>query len=331
MVLIIAEAGVNHNGDIKLARELIRKAKYIGADIIKFQSFKANLLATPSASKAKYQIKNTNIEESQMKMLKRLELDIESHTNLMKYCKEIGIEFLSSPFDLESIKFLSELGVSRFKIPSGEITNLPYLRYIGSLGKPIILSTGMSSMKEIELAINILKSSSLDPNLITILHCTSQYPAPFSEINLRAMNTISKTLNVAVGYSDHSSGIEVAIGAVSLGAKVIEKHLTLDKNMPGPDHKASLEPDEFKQMVQSIRNIEKALGRPVKEATDCELDNRKLVRKSIVAKCFIDIGEDFTEENLTTKRPGIGISPMEWDDVLSRKADKKYYENDLID
>ena len=284
MVLIIAEAGVNHNGDIKIAKELIDIASSGGADIIKFQSFTADRLVTKTAEKAEYQKITTNKNESQRNMLKKLELSKNDHFELINYSDEKGIEFLSSPFDEENATFLNELGLKRFKIPSGEITNLPYLRHISKFQKPTILSSGMSNLEEIEDAISVLELSGLKKDLITILHCTSQYPAPYKDVNLRAMNTIADSFNVAVGYSDHTEGIEVALAAVSLGAKIIEKHITIDKGMEGPDHSASLEPTELKNMIRAIRNIEISLGTPNKFVTDSEKRNREIVRKSIVAK-----------------------------------------------
>ena len=330
MVLIIAEAGVNHNGDIKIAKELIDIASAGGADIIKFQTFTADRLVTKTAEKAEYQKITTNKNESQRNMLKKLELSKNDHFELINYSNEKGIEFLSSPFDEENATFLNELGLKRFKIPSGEITNLPYLRHISKFQKPTILSSGMSNLKEIEASISVLELSGLKKDLITILHCTSQYPAPFKDVNLRAMNTIANSFDVAVGYSDHTEGIEVSLAAVSLGAKIIEKHITLDKEMEGPDHSASLEPTELKNMIRAIRNIEVSLGTPNKFVTDSEKRNREIVRKSIVAKKKISKGEIFNENNLATKRPGNGLSPMNWDKVLGKRAVRDYCEDEII-
>ncbi len=330
MVLIIAEAGVNHNGDIKIAKELIDIASSGGADIIKFQTFTADRLVTKSAEKAEYQKITTNKNESQLDMLKKLELSKNDHFELINYCKGKGIEFLSSPFDEENATFLNELGLKRFKIPSGEITNLPYLRHISKFQKPTILSSGMSNLEEIEDAISVLELSGLKKDLITILHCTSQYPAPFKDVNLKAMKTIADTFNVVVGYSDHTEGIEVALAAVSLGAKIIEKHITIDKTMEGPDHSASLDPCELNNMIRAIRNIEISLGSPNKFVTDSEKKNREIVRKSIVAKNKIRKGDIFNKNNLATKRPGNGLSPMNWDKVLGQRATRDYFEDEFI-
>ncbi len=330
MVLIIAEAGVNHNGDIKIAKELIDIASSGGADIIKFQTFTADRLVTKSAEKAEYQKITTNKNESQLNMLKKLELSKNDHFELINYCKGKGIEFLSSPFDEENATFLNELGLKRFKIPSGEITNLPYLRHISKFQKPTILSSGMSNLEEIEDAISVLELSGLKKDLITILHCTSQYPAPFKDVNLKAMKTIADTFNVVVGYSDHTEGIEVALAAVSLGAKIIEKHITIDKTMEGPDHSASLDPCELNNMIRAIRNIEISLGSPNKFVTDSEKKNREIVRKSIVAKNKIRKGDIFNKNNLATKRPGNGLSPMNWDKVLGQRATRDYFEDEFI-
>ena len=330
MVLIIAEAGVNHNGDIKIAKELIDIASSGGADIIKFQTFTADRLVTKSAEKAEYQKISTNKNESQRNMLKKLELSKNDHFELINYCKGKGIEFLSSPFDEENATFLNELGLKRFKIPSGEITNLPYLRHISKFQKPTILSSGMSNLEEIEDAISVLELSGLKKDLITILHCTSQYPAPFKDVNLKAMKTIADTFNVVVGYSDHTEGIEVALAAVSLGAKIIEKHITIDKTMEGPDHSASLDPCELNNMIRAIRNIEISLGSPNKFVTDSEKKNREIVRKSIVAKNKIRKGDIFNKNNLATKRPGNGLSPMNWDKVLGQRATRDYFEDEFI-
>ena len=327
-VYIIAEAGVNHNGDPDLAKKLISEGAKAGADAVKFQTFKAETLVAKSALKADYQKKYTGSDESQFDMLKKLELDYDIHKELMSYAEAKGIQFLSSAFDLESIDLLDELGLPVFKIPSGEITNLPYLRKTARLGKKTILSTGMSSMEDIEAALTVLRENGAKE--IVVLHCNTEYPTPMEDVNLKAMNTIGEAFNVAVGYSDHTLGIEVPIAAVALGAIVIEKHFTLDKTMPGPDHKASLEPNELKEMVAAIRNIEKALGDGIKVPTASEKKNMAVARKSIVAKKDISVNETFTEENLTIKRPGTGISPMEWDNVIGTKATKKYTSDEVI-
>lgn len=328
-VLIIAEAGVNHNGNIDIAYKLIDEAKKSGADIIKFQTFKTESVISKFAEKAKYQKNTTNSHESQFEMVKKLELDFEEFLKLKEYCNKMDIEFLSTPFDFGSIDFLNNLGISFWKIPSGEITNLPYLEKIGETKKSVIMSTGMANMNEIEKAIDVLKSKGTDD--ISILHCNTEYPTPFEDVNLKAMNSIKERFNCKVGYSDHTKGIEVPIAAVAMGAKVIEKHFTLDRNMEGPDHRASLEPDELKKMVDSIRNIEKALGDGIKEPSKSEIKNIEIARKSIVALKNIKKGDVFTEENITTKRPGSGISPMKWYEVLGKKATKDFYEDELIE
>lgn len=328
-VFIIAEAGVNHNGSIELAKELIDRASEAGADAVKFQSFKAESLVTKSAKKAEYQEDTTDVEENQFQMIKRLELDYDKHEELMNYCKSKGILFLSSPFDLDSIDLLENLGLEIFKIPSGEIINLPYLRKIGSLRKKVILSTGMSTLGDIEKALDILKVEGTTD--ITVLHCNTEYPTPMKDVNLSAMNTIKDAFKVNVGYSDHTLGIEVPIAAVALGATVIEKHFTLDKTMEGPDHRASLEPEELKEMVKAIRNIELTLGDGVKRLTESEKKNIDIVRKSIVASKDIKKGNKFTEENLGIKRPGDGISPMRWDEVIGKISNRDYEEDELIE
>jgi len=329
--LIIAEAGVNHNGDIKLAKQLIDAAAEAGADVVKFQTFNADRLVTRNAKKAGYQNQTTDGKESQHEMLSRLELSVEIHKELIAYCAARGISFFSTGFDIESIELLVSLGLDCFKIPSGEITNLPYLRYIGGLGKDVILSTGMATMNEIEEAIDALEKSGTERNRITVLHCTTEYPTPMSDVNLLAMKTISTNFGVEVGYSDHTSGIEVAIAAVALGASVIEKHFTLDRDLPGPDHKASLEPKELKSMVTAIRNIEVALGDGVKRVTPSEAKNKPVVRKSLVACQTIQAGEVFSTQNITTKRPGTGISPMRWDDIIGRTAPRNFVADELIE
>lgn len=328
-VFIIAEAGVNHNGDLNMAKKLIDKASEAGADAIKFQSFKAKNLVTKNAEKAQYQKQTTDKKENQFQMLDKLELSYENHEKLIRHCKEKNIMFLSSAFDLESIDLLDELNIEMFKIPSGEITNLPYLKKIASLNKKVILSTGMSTLGEIESALNILDENGSSD--ITLLHCNTEYPTPMEDVNLKAMNTIKDAFKVGVGYSDHTLGIEMPIAAVALGARVIEKHFTLDKTMDGPDHKASLEPDELKLMVESIRNIEKALGDGIKKPTNSELKNKSMARKSIVARKNIKKGEILSEDNLYVKRPGIGISPMRWNEILGQESKRDFKEDELIE
>ncbi|WP_395947035.1 N-acetylneuraminate synthase [Caedibacter taeniospiralis] len=330
-VFIIAEAGVNHNGSIELAKKLIDVASDAGADAVKFQTFKTELCISKNAQKAKYQIENTGKkEESQYEMIKKLELDKEAHLILMDYCQQKSIMFLSTPFDHDSISLLKDMGLEIFKIPSGEITNLPYLRVIGGLNKQVILSTGMADIGDIEDALDVLISSGTSKDNITVLHANTEYPTPMCDVNLKAMETIAQTFKVKVGYSDHTLGIEVPIAAVAMGAVVIEKHFTLDKTMEGPDHKASLEPHELKAMVSSIRNIEKALGNGVKKPSPSELPNMSIARKSIIALKSIAKGEKFTEENIGIKRPGNGMSPMYWDEVIGTSAQKDYQEDELI-
>jgi len=329
--LIIAEAGVNHNGDINLAKQLVDAAVEAGADLVKFQTFNANRLVTRNAKKADYQNQTTDGQESQYEMLRQLELSTEMHDELISYCAIRDIGFFSTGFDIESIDLLMSLGQDCIKIPSGEITNLPYLRHIGGLGKAVIFSTGMATLGEIEAAIEVLEQAGTLRSKITVLHCTTEYPTPMAEVNLSAMQNIHSAFGVSVGYSDHTSGIEVAIAAVALGASVIEKHFTLDRNLPGPDHKASLEPKELKAMVAAIRNIEVALGDGLKRITPSETKNKPIARKSLVAMQDIIKGEVFTEKNLTTKRPGTGISPMRWDEVIGRKAHRNFSEDELID
>ncbi len=330
-VFIIAEAGVNHNGTLDLAKQLIDVAVDADADAVKFQTFKAENLVSKNAEKADYQKEATDASESQFDMIKKLELDVETHKELIAYCQEKDIMFLSTPFDHDSINLLSDLGLKIFKIPSGEITNLPYLRHIGSLGKQVILSTGMSNLQEVEDALNILINAGTLKEDITVLHANTMYPTPMGDVNLNAMLTIQKEFDVAVGYSDHTLGIEVDIAAVAMGASCIEKHFTLDKTMEGPDHKASLEPEELKAMVSSIRNIEKALGSSEKKPSPSESTNIDIVRKSIVASKNIQKGVLLTEKNITTKRPGNGISPMKWDEVLGSKSIKDYRVDEMID
>ena len=329
-VFIIAEAGVNHNGSIDLAKKLIDVASASGADAVKFQTFKADNLATKKAQKAIYQKENTDKEESQFDMLKKLELDIEAHKELISYCSSKKIIFLSSPFDHKSIELLNDLGLEILKIPSGEITNLPYLRHIGRLNKKIILSTGMSNIDEVKSALNILINSGTKKNNITVLHANTEYPTPMEDVNLRAMLTIGKELDINFGYSDHTLGIEVDIAAVAMGASCIEKHFTLNCNMDGPDHKASLEPNQLKAMVIAIRNIELALGGSVKKPSRSEIKNIKIARKSIVAKTKIKKGEILLEKNLAVKRPGGGISPMKWDSIVGTNTTKDYNEDEPI-
>lgn len=331
--LIIAEAGVNHNGSIDIAKQLVDKAVEAGVDIIKFQTFKADKLVSKSAKQAEYQKKNigTNSDDSQYNMLKKLELSEQDHQELMAYCKERGIQFFSTAFDLESIDYLHSLNLGLWKIPSGEITNYPYIKKIASYHEPVILSTGMCEMDDISAAMNVLCKNGVERNLITILHCNTEYPTPYKDVNLLAMQQIKKEYQVSVGYSDHTKGIEVPIAAVALGASVIEKHFTLDRNMEGPDHKASLEPEELKAMVSAIRHIEQALGDGHKQISESERKNIAIARKSIVAACPIKKGEMLTEQNLTVKRPGTGISPMRWEEVIGTKAIKDFAEEDLIE
>jgi N,N'-diacetyllegionaminate synthase len=320
-VIIIAEAGVNHNGDLNLAKRLIDVAAHAGADYVKFQTFKAERLVTKSAQLASYQLENTKGKESsQFSMLKRLELSRENHLELMDYCQEKGIRFLSTPFDIESAYELVELGLSLFKIPSGEITNFPFLDAIGKFKRDVILSTGMSSLGEIESALSVLEKAGTERKQISVLHCNTQYPTPFEDVNLKAMQTIKNALKVNVGYSDHTEGIEIPIAAVAMGATIIEKHFTLDKSMEGPDHKASLNPEELVQMVKSIKKIELALGDGIKRPTASEIANKQVIRKSLFVSKPIFAGEVLTFENLTSKRPGDGISPSLIEIVVGRTA-----------
>ncbi len=328
--LIIAEAGVNHNGSVKTAKKLVDAALRSGADAVKFQTFRAQDLVGKLASKAPYQNRTTCRNETQLEMLRRLELNADDHRTLIGYCKKKRIQFLSSPFDLFGVEMLDGLGLNIFKIPSGEITNLPYLRKIGGLNKKIIMSTGMADLREINDALSALVKAGTKKENITILHCNTEYPTPSEDVNLLAMLSIKKHFNTDVGYSDHTLGIEVPVAAVALGAKIIEKHLTLDRNMKGPDHKASLEPHEFAMMVRAIRNVEKALGSGVKRISRSELNNIKVVRKSIVATRPIKKGEIFTSENLGVKRPGTGLNPMEWDRVIGGIAKKDFVADEWI-
>lgn len=329
-VFIIAEAGVNHNGSIELAKKLIDAAAKAKADAVKFQTFKTELCVSKNAKKASYQEQTTGKDESQFEMIKKLELNADAHEELIKYCKFKNIMFLSTPFDSDSIELLDGFGLEIFKIPSGEITNLPYLRQIGRLNKKIILSTGMANLGEVEAAINVLTQSGTDRENIALLHANTQYPTPMRDVNLKAMLTIKEAFKLDVGYSDHTLGIEVPIAAAALGASIIEKHFTLDKNMQGPDHRASLEPSELKAMVEAIRNIELALGNGVKKASPSESENINVARKSIVAKTGIKKGEIFSEKNLCAKRPGNGISPMRWDEIIGKTAQKDYKQDELI-
>ena len=327
-VLIIAEAGVNHNGSLSLAKEMVDAAKESGADIVKFQTAKLESLVSKSAPMAEYQKKNLGVEKSQRDMLENLILPYKDFIDIAQYCKLREIMFLSTPFDIESIFFLNSL-VTLWKIPSGEITNYPYLREIGRTGKPVIMSTGMCEMNEIKQAVRVLKEyGTMD---ITLLHCNTEYPTPMEDVNLRAMCTLRDEMHLPVGYSDHTRGIEVPVAAAALGAVVIEKHFTLDRAMEGPDHKASLEPEELKEMVRAVRNIEKALGDGMKRPSPSEMKNRDVARKSIVARRAIRKGEVFTEENLTAKRPGSGISPMRWKDVIGLTADRDYAQDEMIE
>jgi N,N'-diacetyllegionaminate synthase len=330
-VLVIAEAGVNHNGSLETAKKLVDVASEAGADMVKFQTFSADRLVTISANKAEYQNQTTDASESQHAMIRKLELSREMHEDIIAYCKQRNIEFFSTGFDTQSIDMLVDLGLEQFKIPSGEITNLPYLRHIGKYGKPVILSTGMANLGEIEAALEVLETSGTTRNKITVLHCNTEYPTPLEDVNLRAMQAVRDAFGVAVGYSDHTLGIEVAIAAVAMGATVIEKHYTLDRNLPGPDHRASLEPDELKAMVQAIRNIEKTLGDGIKRPSSSETKNKLIARKSLVASSAIRNGDSFTEINLAVKRPGTGISPMLWDEVIGRTAIRDFEVDELIE
>ncbi|EPE01268.1 N-acetylneuraminate synthase [Capnocytophaga sp. oral taxon 336] len=330
--LIIAEAGVNHNGDIAKAKALIDKGAEAGVDYVKFQTFKASNLVTKQAKRAAYQDKNTQDNDSQYEMLKKLELSQAVHQELIDYCTKKGVQFLSTGFDFESLEFLAGLGITIAKIPSGEITNLPYLRKVATLFPEVILSTGMATITEIKDAIKVFTDNGVSKDKIIVLHCNTEYPTPMEDVNLKAMLHIQRELGVPVGYSDHTLGIEVPIAAVALGATVIEKHFTLDKNLPGPDHKASLEPEELKAMVMAIRNIEKAIGGSgLKEVSKSEAKNKAIARKSIVATKTIKKGDLFSAENLTVKRPGTGISPMQWDEVIGKIAKKDFEEDDLIE
>lgn len=335
--LIIAEAGVNHNGSLDLARQLIDAAAQAGVDYVKFQTFRADKLVTRDARQAAYQSRNINDgRDSQYEMLKRLELSPEDHHTLIDYCHEKGVSFFSTAFDLPSIDFLNTLGPDRkglslWKVPSGELTNFPYLRAIGLTGKPVILSTGMATLTEIEQAIGVLTRFGTPKNGITLLHCTTEYPAPKDQVNLRAMETMRKHFGMPAGYSDHTEGIEIPVAAVAMGAVVIEKHFTLDRTLPGPDHKASLEPTELCEMVRQIRNVEAAMGDGTKEPAPAEQPNIPIARKSIVAATAIKRGELFTEENITAKRPGTGLSPMVWESVVGQRAGRDFEADEAIE
>ncbi len=329
---VIGEVGVNHNGSLERAIRMVDAAAAAGADAVKFQTFTAEKIITVAAPKAGYQKENTDADESQHEMIRKLELSEEAHSRLFKYCQEKEIQFLSSPFDIDSIDLLIRLELKIFKIPSGEITNLPYLRKLGALKKRLILSTGMADLGEIKDALHVLTESGTPLGSITVLHCNTEYPSPFEDVNLTAMQTIRNSFpGISVGYSDHTLGIEAAVAAVALGAEVLEKHFTLDRNLPGPDHKASLEPDELKAMIRAVRNVEKALGTGIKKPSPSELKNKPVARKSIVAARSIRKGEIFTMENLATKRPGTGISPMRWDEITGRKATRSYRKEEMIE
>lgn len=329
-VFIIAEAGVNHNGQLTLAKQLVEAAAGAGADAVKFQTFRAENLVAASAPKAAYQKKTTGTNESQLEMLRKLELSATDFIALKEHCAAHKILFMSTPFDLESVDFLAGLGLEIFKIPSGELTNLPYLRKLGGLGKNLILSTGMADLAEVQAAVTALLLAGTQQEQLAVLHCNTEYPTPYEDVNLRVMETLRTTLHLRVGYSDHTLGIEVPIAAVALGAAIIEKHFTLDKTMPGPDHQASLEPGELRQMIQAIRHIEIALGQKEKKTTRSERQNRIVARKSIVAAHAICKGEILNDLNLTVKRPGTGISPMQWDQVLGRPAPRNFVKDELI-
>jgi N,N'-diacetyllegionaminate synthase len=329
-VFIIAEAGVNHNGSFEKAIEMIQVAKEANADAVKFQTAVPELVITKNAVKADYQLQFTEKHETQLEMLKKIHLPLESYEILKVECEKLDIEFMSTPFDDVSIETLRKLNLKRYKIPSGEITNLPYLRHVGRIGKPVVMSTGMATLEEVRDALDILLEAGAEKNKITVLHCNTEYPTPMEDVNLRAMLTMRDELGVAVGYSDHTLGIEIPVAAVALGASVIEKHFTLDRDMPGPDHQVSLEPDELKEMVTAIRNIEQAMGDGVKKPSPSEIKNMLIARKSIVAKNPIKKGEAFSEDNLTVKRPWTGISPMEWDNIIAKVANRDYKIDELI-
>lgn len=330
-VLIIAEAGVNHNGDLETARQLVAAAAAAGADIVKFQTFSARKLVTSGAAKAAYQIATTGNDEGQLDMIRKLELSRQDHEVLIDECRRHGIRFFSTAFDNDSFDMLMDLGLDQVKIPSGELTNLPLLRHMTRHGLPVMLSTGMATLGEVEAAMEVIERNGTPRQLITVLHCTTEYPAPMEDVNLRAMLSIKAAFGVEVGYSDHTPGIEIPVAAVALGATIIEKHFTLDRNLPGPDHKASLEPDRFKAMVDAIRNVEIALGDGIKRPSASELKNKPIARKSLVAARHIRAGERFSAENLAAKRPGTGISPMQWDEVIGRVAVRDFNIDELIE
>ncbi len=330
-VFIIAEAGVNHNGSFDKALDMIKVAKDVGADAVKFQTAVPELVMTKKAAKAKYQEQTTEANETQLEMVKKIHLPLDAYEALKAECEKLKIEFMSTAFDEVSIQTLKKLKLKRVKIPSGEITNLPYLRHIALMCKPVFMSTGMATLEETRVAVDVLVKAGVKKDDLIILHCNTEYPTPMADVNLKAMLTMRDELGVAVGYSDHTLGIEIPVAAVALGAAVIEKHFTLDRSLPGPDHAASLEPHELKAMVAAIRNIEKAMGNGVKKPSPSEIKNIPIARKSIVAKKPIKKGDLFTEENLTVKRPGTGISPMEWDTFIGKHTDKEYQENDLIE
>lgn len=329
-VLIIAEAGVNHNGSMEMAEQLIDAAAFAGVDYVKFQTFKTEKLVTKEAKQAEYQHRNA-ADDSQYAMLKKLELSEAQHEELIAYCKEKGVKFLSTAFDMESVEYLHSLKLGLWKIPSGEITNYPYLKAIALYGEPVILSTGMCEMVDVQNAVDVLCKNGLKKEQITVLHCNTEYPTPIQDVNLRAMQEIKDAIGVKVGYSDHTQGIEVPIAAVALGAEVIEKHFTLDRTLSGPDHKASLEPNELKAMVDAIRNIEQALGDGQKHVSESERKNMAIARKSIVAARDIKQGEALTEGNLCVKRPGNGISPMRWEEVIGTRAVRDFKADELIE
>lgn len=329
--LIIAEAGVNHNGSLELAKQLVASAAAAGADLVKFQSFITGKIISQQAPKAEYQKNTTGTDESQYEMVRKLELSRAEHEELIEECRRHGIGFFSTAFDSNSFDMLVELGLNQVKIPSGELTNLPLLRYVTRLGMPVILSTGMAGLGDIEAALDVIEKAGTPRSLITLLHCTTEYPTPMEDVNLRAMLSLKSAFGVEVGYSDHTPGIEIPIAAVALGATVIEKHFTLDRSLPGPDHQASLEPQELKAMVDAIRNIERALGDGIKRPSASELKNKPIARKSLVASRPIRAGETFDADNLDTKRPGTGISPMRWDEVVGRTAPRDFATDELIE
>lgn len=330
-VLIIAEAGVNHNGDLEMARQLVAAAAAAGADIVKFQTFSARKLVTSGAAKAAYQIATTGNDEGQLDMIRKLELSRQDHEVLIDECRRHGIRFFSTAFDTDSFDMLMDMGLDQVKVPSGELTNLPLLRHMTRHGLPVMLSTGMATLGEVEAAVDVIERNGTPRRLITVLHCTTEYPAPMQDVNLRAMLSMKAAFGVEVGYSDHTPGIEIPVAAVALGATIIEKHFTLDCNLPGPDHKASLEPDRFKAMVDAIRNVEIALGDGIKRPSASEIKNKPIARKSLVAARHIRAGERFSAENLAAKRPGTGISPMQWDAVIGRVAVRDFQADELIE